>query len=59
MAPTSMPAVFDQARAQLAPEMSLWESLTGDIDMRVSGQADQVWCAGSRAMWWVSQGFPV
>jgi len=41
-----MPAVFDQARAQLAPEMSLWESLTGDIDMRVSGQADQVLVRG-------------
>jgi len=38
--------VFDQARAQLAPEMSLWESLTGDIDMRVSGQADQVLVRG-------------
>ncbi|WP_297774010.1 ABC-F family ATP-binding cassette domain-containing protein [uncultured Roseovarius sp.] len=41
-----VPAVFDQARAQLAPEMSLWESLTGDIDMRVSGQADQVLVRG-------------
>ena len=41
-----MPAVFDQARAQLAPEMSLWESLTGDVDMRVSGQADQVLVRG-------------
>ncbi|KNX43176.1 ABC transporter ATP-binding protein uup [Roseovarius tolerans] len=41
-----LPAVFDQARAQLAPEMSLWESLTGDIDMRVSGQADQVLVRG-------------
>ena len=41
-----LPAVFDQARAQLAPDMSLWESLTGDIDMRVSGQADQVLVRG-------------
>lgn len=41
-----MPAVFDQARAQLDPEMSLWESLTGDADMRVSGQADQVLVRG-------------
>ena len=41
-----MPAVFDQARAQLDPEMTLWESLTGDIEMRVSGQADQVLVRG-------------
>lgn len=41
-----LPAVFDQARAQLDPEMSLWESLTGDVDMRVSGQADQVLVRG-------------
>ncbi|MAO25688.1 MAG: elongation factor 3 [Roseovarius sp.] len=41
-----MVAVFDQARAQLDPEMSLWESLTGDKDMRVSGNADQVMVRG-------------
>ncbi|MBS4010346.1 MAG: ABC-F family ATP-binding cassette domain-containing protein, partial [Roseovarius sp.] len=41
-----VPAVFDQARAQLDPEMTLWESLTGDADMRVSGQADQVLVRG-------------
>ncbi len=40
-------AVFDQARAQLDPDMSLWESLTGDPDMRVSGQADQVMVRGN------------
>lgn len=40
-------AVFDQARAQLDPEMSLWESLTGDSDMRVSGRADQVMVRGA------------
>ena len=40
-------AVFDQARAQLDPEMSLWESLTGDSDMRVSGRADQVLVRGA------------
>lgn len=39
-------AVFDQARAQLDPNMTLWESLTGDADMRVSGQADQVMVRG-------------
>ncbi|MFQ6550099.1 ABC-F family ATP-binding cassette domain-containing protein [Aestuariibius sp. 2305UL40-4] len=38
--------VFDQARAQLDPDMSLWESLTGDRDMRVSGAADQVLVRG-------------
>ena len=39
-------AVFDQARAQLAPDMSLWDSLTGDPEMRVSGKADQVMVRG-------------
>ncbi|MFX0540339.1 ABC-F family ATP-binding cassette domain-containing protein [Roseovarius sp. S4756] len=42
-----MPAVFDQARAQLDPEMSLWDSLTGDPEMRVSGKADQILVRGS------------
>jgi ATP-binding cassette subfamily F protein uup len=40
------PTVFDQARAQLDPQMTLWESLTGDAEMRVSGQADQVLVRG-------------
>ena len=40
-------ALFDQARAQLDPEMSLWDSLTGDPDMRVSGKADQVMVRGN------------
>ncbi|MEY8840010.1 ATP-binding cassette domain-containing protein, partial [Cribrihabitans sp. XS_ASV171] len=39
-------AVFDQARAKLDPEMSLWDSLTGDPEMRVSGKADQVMVRG-------------
>jgi ATP-binding cassette subfamily F protein uup len=39
-------AVFDQARAQLDPDMSLWDSLTGDPDMRVSGKADQILVRG-------------
>ncbi|SDC20732.1 ABC-F family ATP-binding cassette domain-containing protein [Ruegeria marina] len=39
-------AVFDQTRAQLDPEMSLWDSLTGDPEMRVSGKADQVMVRG-------------
>lgn len=41
-----VPAVFDQSRAQLDPDMTLWESLTGDPDMRVSGSADQVMVRG-------------
>ena len=40
-------ATFDQARAQLDPDMSLWDSLTGDPDMRVSGKADQVMVRGA------------
>lgn len=39
-------AVFDQARAQLDPEQSLWQSLTGDPGMRVGGKADQVMVRG-------------
>ncbi|MBR9844140.1 MAG: ATP-binding cassette domain-containing protein [Rhodobacteraceae bacterium] len=42
-----LPAVFDQSRAQLDPEMSLWDSLTGDPEMRVSGKADQVMVRGN------------
>ncbi|MCR9127671.1 MAG: ATP-binding cassette domain-containing protein [Rhodobacteraceae bacterium] len=40
-------AVFDQARAQLDPDMSLWDSLTGDPEMRVSGRSDQVMVRGT------------
>jgi ATP-binding cassette subfamily F protein uup len=39
-------ALFDQARAQLDEDMSLWDSLTGDPEMRVSGKADQVLVRG-------------
>ncbi len=39
-------AVFDQARAALNPDLTLWESLTGDPEMRVSGRADQVMVRG-------------
>mgnify|MGYP002621667098 FL=1 len=39
-------AVFDQARARLDPDASLWENLTGDPLMRVSGAADQVMVRG-------------
>ena len=34
-------AVFDQTRAQLDAEASLWDNLTGDPEMRVSGNSDQ------------------
>ena len=40
-------AVFDQTRAQLDPDTSLWESLTNAPGMRVSGQADQVMVRGA------------
>ncbi|MEM9576192.1 MAG: ATP-binding cassette domain-containing protein [Pseudomonadota bacterium] len=40
-------ALFDQARAQLDGDMSLWDSLTGDPEMRVSGKADQVMVRGA------------
>ncbi|AVO39536.1 ABC-F family ATP-binding cassette domain-containing protein [Pukyongiella litopenaei] len=39
-------AYFDQARAQLDPDASLWENLTHDPAMRVSGQSDQVMVRG-------------
>ncbi|MGI9367979.1 MAG: ABC-F family ATP-binding cassette domain-containing protein, partial [Ruegeria sp.] len=39
-------AVFDQTRSQLDPDMSLWDSLTGDPMMRVSGKADQIMVRG-------------
>ena len=39
-------AVFDQTRAQLDPDATLWDSLTSDPGMRVSGKADQVMVRG-------------
>jgi ATP-binding cassette subfamily F protein uup len=39
-------AVFDQTRSALDLNMTLWESLTGDAEMRVSGQADQIMVRG-------------
>lgn len=42
-----IPAIFDQSRAQLDPDMTLWDSLTGDPDMRVSGKADQIMVRGT------------
>ncbi|HRK41703.1 MAG TPA: ATP-binding cassette domain-containing protein [Gemmobacter sp.] len=40
-------AVFDQTRAQLDPEATLWENLTGDPLMAVSGASDQVMVRGT------------
>lgn len=40
-------AVFDQARAQLDPDATLWDSLTQDPTMRVSGSSDQVMVRGT------------
>ncbi|MGR3320418.1 MAG: ABC-F family ATP-binding cassette domain-containing protein [Pseudooceanicola sp.] len=41
-----VPAIFDQSRAALDPDQTLWENLTGDREMRVSGQADQIMVRG-------------
>jgi ATP-binding cassette subfamily F protein uup len=40
-------AVFDQARARLDPEATLWDSLTNDPLMAVSGASDQVMVRGN------------
>ena len=42
-----VPAVFDQNREQLDPERSLWENLTSDPTMGVTGKADQVLVRGT------------
>jgi ATP-binding cassette subfamily F protein uup len=39
-------AVFDQARAGLDPDATLWETLTGDPATRVPGRSDQVMVRG-------------
>jgi len=40
-------AVFDQARAQLDPNMSLWENLASDPALGGSGKADQIMVRGT------------
>ena len=40
-------AVFDQARATLDLNMTLWDGMVNDPDMRVSGRADQVMVRGT------------
>ncbi|WP_022703752.1 ABC-F family ATP-binding cassette domain-containing protein [Pseudorhodobacter ferrugineus] len=39
-------AVFDQTRAQLDPNASLWDNLTNDPTMAVSGSSDQIMVRG-------------
>jgi ATP-binding cassette subfamily F protein uup len=39
-------AVFDQTRAQLDGDATLWENLTGDPRLGISGRADQVMVRG-------------
>ena len=40
-------AVFDQARAQLNPDETLWDNLVNDPEMGVSGKADQIMVRGN------------
>ena len=40
-------AVFDQSRALLDPEASLWDNLVSDPGMRVSGASDQIMVRGT------------
>ncbi len=40
-------AVFDQNRASLVEDASLWENLVGDRDLRVSDKADQIMVRGT------------
>lgn len=40
-------AVFDQTRAQLNPDESLWDNLVNDPEIGVSGKADQVMVRGT------------
>jgi ATP-binding cassette subfamily F protein uup len=41
-----LPAVFDQNRTALDPDASLWETLTEDRDLGVSGRNDQIMVRG-------------
>ncbi|MFS4438992.1 ABC-F family ATP-binding cassette domain-containing protein [Paracoccaceae bacterium GXU_MW_L88] len=41
-----VPAVFDQTRAQLLGEKSLWENLTDDAELGISGKNDQILVRG-------------
>jgi ABC transport system ATP-binding/permease protein len=39
-------AIFDQGRSQLDPNLSLWNALTSDPSMAVSGSSDQIMVRG-------------
>jgi ATP-binding cassette subfamily F protein uup len=39
-------AIFDQSRAALNPDMTLWENLASDPELGVSGKSDQVMVRG-------------
>ena len=40
-------AVFDQSRAALNPDMTLWENLASDPELGVSGKSDQIMVRGT------------
>lgn len=40
-------AVFDQNRVALAPDVTLWDTLAGDVEIGVRGTADQVMVRGT------------
>ncbi|GAA3874805.1 ABC-F family ATP-binding cassette domain-containing protein [Celeribacter arenosi] len=40
-------AIFDQARSNIREDLTLWEAMTSDKDLRVSGKADQVMVRGT------------
>jgi ABC transport system ATP-binding/permease protein len=40
-------AVFDQTRAALDPDMTLWENLANDPELGVSGKSDQIMVRGA------------
>ncbi len=42
-----VPAIFDQNRAQLDPKATLWETLTQDKELGVSGKNDQIMVRGN------------
>ncbi len=42
-----VPAVFDQNRAALDPDKSLWDTLTGDRELGVKGRNDQIMVRGT------------
>ncbi|GHA41083.1 ABC transporter ATP-binding protein [Amylibacter ulvae] len=42
-----LPAIFDQNRSALRPEMTLWDSLTEDPELGVSGKNDQIMVRGN------------